>query len=230
MLFIKNKRIILSLLFFCYVCYAFAQESRKENKDFGIEANFVSNDFQFKHISIEKINPLIRFFAGNSRFYGGDGYGFGFYKKINTKARIEISPSFYNIHILNNYSYYLSNGSNIATREGFNMKGFIIPVSYISYFKIPKHKISTYFIGGFQYYNFNLLKFSSNYQDSMLTSKEENHYHANGIGIMAGIGLDYKIKKWLYLFYNVEYGVSLIDGGFFGDVRIGAGFNFFKKK
>ena len=232
----KNKEFFLSfslMLFACYLSPCYAQQSTKEIGDYSIEINFSSNAYRFKDIPVKPkpSNPLFRLFAGDPKVYGSNGFGFAFSKALNNKARIGISPSFYNFHNQPDYSFYESVGSsNSMEQQTYNMSGFSIPVSYISYFKMPKRKVSLYFIGGIQYYNYKLSTFTSNFRDSVLTSKQENKYNAKGIGINGGIGIDYKIKKWIYLFYGFEGGLSFIDASFYGDVRIGAGFNFIKKR
>ncbi len=228
--------IFLILLFTCYLYPCYAQHSAKEIGDYSIEINFSSNQYRFKEVpdmanSSNPLNRLFKLFAGDMKSYGSDGFGLGFSRKINNKSRIEINPSFYNVHNQLQYSTFVSVGRIISMQnQTFSISGFSIPVSYISYFKIPKRKVSCYFIGGIQYSNYKLVTVDNKYKDSVLTSSKENHYKQKGTGITGGIGVDYKIKSWIYLFYGFEGGISLRDVSFFGDVRIGAGFNLFKKK
>ena len=219
-------------LFSGYLSTGYAQQTIKETSDYSLEVNFSSNAFRFKAIPDEPkpSNPLFRLFAGDPKVYGSNGFGFAFSKTLDPKARVEINPSFYNVHDQKNYSSYQTIGSNnSAQQQTYNMSGFSIPVTYISYFKMPKRKVSFYFIGGAQYYHFKLSTLDKNFQNGTLVYNHENNFNVKGFGINGGIGIDYKIRNWVYLFYAQEGGISLTDASFYGDIRIGAGLKFFKK-
>jgi hypothetical protein len=219
------------LLSTCNLHVACAQRLSNWTDGYSLEINSSSNGYTFNAVPYTPINPLFNPFFGNEQQYGSGGFGAAFSKALTNISRIKIAPSFFSTHDQLQYSESISVLNNSSTiQQTFNMSGFSIPVTYISYFKKPKHKISCYFIATEQYYSFKLTTFNAAYQDSVETSSEENHYSIKGLGLEAGIGLDYKIIKQLYLFYEFTGGVTLTDGTFFGDFHFGAGYNFFAKK
>jgi hypothetical protein len=218
---------------FCFFMYACSAQTNKDTINYSIGADFASNSYHFSNVPDvnSPLNSLIKLFSIDQKSYGSNGFGIMLSKPINKIAWIKISPSIYNIHNQQQFSYAESDMAGSTLKDqSFNMNGFSIPVSYVSYFKVPKRKISCYFMGTIEYHNYDLTTFDSSFQNNVLSSAAQNHYNQKGIGLLAGIGLNYKIIENLYLFYELEGGVALKDAAFFGDLHIGAHYNFFKSR
>ncbi|KAI9435667.1 hypothetical protein F5148DRAFT_1294787 [Russula earlei] len=144
-----TKSTFLCTLFLCGFLMARSQNNNglkhasgnRWDNDYSLEVFYTSNDYYFKKVPDVANNPFTNIPGGNKDF-GAYGMGAAFSKTLTGKARIEISPS---IYLTNNqqqyYSYYSTISNSSSQQRMYDLHGFSIPVSYISYFKIPRKRL-----------------------------------------------------------------------------------------
>jgi|GEM_PF-3915799 len=209
-----------------------ASANRWDN-DYSIEVFFASNDYNFKKVPDMPNNPFSNIPGGNMKDFGADGFGVAFSKTLNGMARIEVSPAIYSTTNREQYhSYYTSPTTSSWQSRNYDLHGFCVPFSYISYFKIPKKRVSWYWSGNMEYTNLKLVTYDSYLQTTSSGgtsgSLQSHTFTEENISLLLGIGIDCKIKKRWYLFYDLRFGVTVIDPTFLGDNRIGIRFNIIK--